>query len=500
MKFEFTSNSLDKISSDGVVVFAFEQEDEAVLTSSLSYIDKALEGVVVDDIKTENFKGKFDEILSISSHKKILSPKIFIVGLGKIKEFDSNKLREALATLAKKINKKVHSITLSFLTPKETDINVVVQSQVIAEGLLLGSYTFAKYKKKEKDEKEMEIVVISEINKNNIIKAKEGITKAQIYTEATKLARDLVNEPASVVTPTFLAKIAEDIAKENKEVKCLVYDREDARKMGMEAFLGIAQGSDTPPKFIVLEYNPKGYAKEDKLAIVGKGITFDTGGVSLKTEKSMTDMKCDMAGAAAVLGVFSVISEIKPKISVLGVIAATSNMVSGKSLVPGDVVRAMNGKTIEILNTDAEGRVTMADSLSYVIKKGATEIVDLATLTGACIVALGTDIAAIFGNNEALKNRVKKAALGAGEKVWELPLEKDYQEMNKSEVADISNIPSNRYAGAITAALFLEEFIDHKPWVHLDIAGPAFYDKAQKLGPKGGSGFGVRMLLNLLTF
>ena len=211
------------------------------------------------------------------------------------------------------------------------------------------------------------------------------------------------------------------------------------------------------------------------------------------------DMKMDMSGAAIVLAVFSVISKIKPDFPVIGLIAATPNLISGTSLVPGDVVKALNGKTIEILDTDAEGRVTMADSLSYAVKQGATEILDFATLTGACMVALGDDITGLFSNNRDLAERVKKAAFDAGEKMWELPLEKQYKEMNKSEVADISNIPNSRYGGAITAALFLEEFVDGKPWVHMDIAGPAFASKHNDFGPKGGTGHGVRTVLNLLS-
>jgi leucyl aminopeptidase len=213
----------------------------------------------------------------------------------------------------------------------------------------------------------------------------------------------------------------------------------------------------------------------------------------------MQDMKMDMAGAAIVLAVFSVISQIKPDFPVIGIVAATANMISGKSLVPGDVVRAMNGKTIEILDTDAEGRVTMADSLSFAVKEGATKILDFATLTGACMVALGDEITGLFSNNRDLTEEVKKAAFEAGEKMWELPLEKEYKEMNKSEVADISNIPNSRYGGAITAALFLEEFVDNKPWVHLDIAGPAFASKAYDLGPKGATGCGVKTVLNILS-
>jgi leucyl aminopeptidase len=294
--------------------------------------------------------------------------------------------------------------------------------------------------------------------------------------------------------------LALSIAKKDpKHLTCKVFGKKEAEKLGMEAFLGIARAVDAEPKFIVLEYTPDKMSKKEKLALVGKGITFDSGGINVKTGDGMIDMKCDMSGAAIVLGVFSVISKINPSFPVLGIVAATPNLISGTSLVPGDVVKAMNGKTIEVLNTDAEGRVTMADSLSYAVKEKATKILDFATLTGACMVALGTDITGLLSNNKDLAEEIKKAASAAGEKMWELPLEKDYKELNKSEVADIANIPNTRYGGTITAALFLEEFVDNTPWVHLDIAGPAFLAKPNELGPKGGTGHGVRTVLNLLS-
>ena len=496
MTFEFSPNTLDNISAGGIAVFAFEDKEQPVLTNALMELDKVLNGIIEDDIKVEVFKGKIGSAFAIHTHRKILSPKIFVVGLGKRSEFNAGQLRKAMTIFSKGQKGKISSIALVLLDAKEADFDTTIQSQMIAEGLLLGSYSFVKYK--EKEEKEFEMVIFSENNKNTQVKTREGIKKAEIFYEATKVARDLVNEPSAVVNPTFLADLATDIAKKNREIKCTVYEKDEIRKMGMGAFLGIAQAADTPPKFIFLEYSPRGLVNKQKLAIVGKGITFDTGGISLKPESSMATMKCDMAGAAAVLGVVSVISQIKPKMSVMGIIAATPNMVSGKSLVPGDVVRAMNGKTIEVLNTDAEGRVTLADSLSYAVEKGATEIIDLATLTGAAEVALGTEISAMFGNNDSLKVKVKKAGDEAGEKLWELPLEKEYKDLNKSDVADISNIPSTRMGGAITAALFLEEFVDKKPWVHLDIAGPSFAERTTSINSKGGTGFGVRTLLNFL--
>lgn len=501
MKFEISENSLEKISADGIVVFAFEKDKKFVKTKGFLELDKIFQGYPSESIASEDFKPNSGNFFQLQTFGKILSPKIYVLGLGEQKDFDFNVLRKAFTVFAKNISGKVSSLAVSRVYSQEGDLETSLQTQMVAEGLLLGSYKFNKYKKNDGNhQKELEVIIFSENNKNTHEKIKEGIAKAQIYYNATKIARDLVNEPSAVVNPAYLADFALDIAKRNPLVKCTIFDKNEVEKMGMGAFLGVAQASDidTPPKFIYLEYNPLKQGPKTKLAIVGKGITFDSGGISIKPENSMATMKCDMSGAATVLGVFSVISKIEPRVPVMGLIAATPNLISGKSLVPGDVLKVMDGKTIEILNTDAEGRVTMADSIAYAIKKGATHILDLATLTGACEVALGTDIAGLFSNDEKFAKLVKGAALKSGEKVWELPLEKDYRELNKSDVADISNIPSSRYGGAITAALFLQEFVQNKPWVHLDIAGPAFAEKVNSFGPKGGTGFGVRMLLNLL--
>jgi len=497
MVFELTSNSLDKVSCDGVVVFAFEGKDSFVASKSFVKLDSLLNNLLTEDAKMDNFKGKVGEALPIHTHRKILGAKIFVLGLGKKEDFDKNVLRRAIGLFAKGQKSKLKCASLSILDSQDAKIDAFVQGQVIAEGFSLGSYSFAKYKKEE-NIKVLENIIVSEENKNLSLKIKEGIKLGEIYSKGTIVARDLINEQASITNPTHLANFALEIAKKNKNIKCKVLDRDELEKMGMEAFLGVARAADTPPKFIILEYSPKAVYSGKKIAIVGKGITFDTGGINVKTGDSMQTMKCDMSGAAAVLGLFSVISDVKPGISVLGLIAATPNLISAKGIVPGDVLRALNGKTIEVLDTDAEGRVTMADSLSYAVKKGAGQIIDLATLTGACEVALGTEITGLFTNNQKMSESFKKAASDAGEKVWELPLDKDYKELNKSEVADISNIPSTRWGGAITAALFLEEFVDNKPWIHLDIAGPAFSEKPWSLGPKGGTGFGVRSLLNFL--
>lgn len=499
MQFEFSDNPLDKISAEAVLVFAFQSDKnnaQPVPSASLKYFDKKLQGSLTKAIETAKFSGKRGETLNFYLQEDFLAKSVVVLGLGKKSEFIADDLRRAVGAFSGKMRKKIASITLSLPSEDETSLSVFLSAQMVGEGILLGSYEFNKYKSKDKNDKELAVVIIS----GSTPKVKEGIEKAKLYSTATILARDLVNEQSAVATPTYLANFALSIAKKDpKHLSCKVFNKEEAKKMGMEAFLGVARAADAEPKFIFLEYTPDKVSSKEKLAIVGKGITFDSGGINVKTGGHMQDMKMDMAGAAIVLSVFSVISEIKPQFPVIGVVAATPNMISGKSLVPGDVVRAMNGKTIEILDTDAEGRVTLADSLSFAVKEGATRILDFATLTGACMVALGNDITGLFSNNKDLTESIKTAAFEAGEKMWELPLEKEYKEMNKSEVADIANIPSSRYAGAITAALFLEEFIDSKPWAHMDIAGPAFAAKSFDLGPKGGTGHGVRTVLNLLS-
>jgi leucyl aminopeptidase len=516
MQFEFSQNVLDKISADAILIFAFQTEKQPDLLSSFKKLNPQLQKNIIKAIEASKFTGKRGETLNFYLEEKSLAKSVIILGLGKKMEFISDDLRRATGALAQKTKGKLSAIVLEIPTEDELNLPQNISSQVLVEGLILGSYEFNKYKSK-KEEKQLSAVIIS---KSASIEIKKGIEKGQTFSKATILARDLVNEQSAVATPTYLANLALEIArKDPKHIKCKVFDKKQAEKLGMEAFLGIARACETEPKFIFLEYTPEESQKSsiqqmqdkkvksqkssqgrgEKLALVGKGITFDSGGINVKTGDHMQDMKMDMAGAAVVLGVFSVITEIKPQLPVIGLIAATPNLISGSSLVPGDVVKAMNGKTIEILDTDAEGRVTMADSLSFAVKEGATKIIDFATLTGAVMVALGTDVTGLFSNNKDLAEEIKKAAFDAGEKVWELPLEKDYKDMNKSDVADIANIPSSRYAGAVTAALFLEEFVGDTPWAHLDIAGPAFLSKPSDLSAKGGTGHGVRLVLKLLS-
>ena len=321
----------------------------------------------------------------------------------------------------------------------------------------------------------------------------QGCKTGRIIAEANNLARDLINEPANYMTPSDLAKVAEKLAKTHG-LGLTVLNREQIEKEGMGALLGVAQGSSQPPKLIVLSY--KGHKKSSNtMGFIGKGITFDSGGISIKMSDNMWEMKGDMAGAAATMAALTAIAQLKPKVNVTAIIPATENLPGGKALKPGDILKAMNGKTIEVVNTDAEGRLILADALGYAVKQGLSPLVDIATLTGACHIALGDICSGILGNSQELIDKVVKAGAAAGERLWQLPMYEEYKEQNKSEVADIKN-SGGRWGGAITGAQFLSEFVGDKPWAHIDIAGTFITSKEHGYLVKGATGVGVRTLVN----
>jgi leucyl aminopeptidase len=372
------------------------------------------------------------------------------------------------------------------------DIEPEISAEVITEGALLGLYSFTKYKKPEYEDIEEMVIVVTEKQKVPVLEL--AVSRGKILAEATNMARDMVNEPANYMTPSRMAEAAKEIAnKHNLEFR--VFDREDMEVMGMGALLGVAKGSNQPPKLITLSYKGDEGSKR-ALGFLGKGITFDSGGISIKPWEGMGDMKDDMAGAAAVITALWAIAQLKPKINITAIVPATENLPSGTALKPGDVLKTMNGKTVEVISTDAEGRLILADALSYAQKLGLSPLIDLATLTGACVVALGTSYSGIFGNDQDLVNKVLKAAEKTGERMWHMPMPEEYKEQNKSEIANVKNT-GNRYGGAITAALFLAEFVDTTPWVHIDIAGPALSNKDSGYIVKGATGVGVRTLVEL---
>jgi leucyl aminopeptidase len=465
-------------------------------TPELTALDKKLGGLLTEVLKTERFEGKPGQISHFLTAGKIAAGRVLVVGLGLKKPGDAEPVRRGAAAAIRRA-RDLGASTAAVLVTGD-GLGARQRAQAIIEGASLGTYRFDRYLK-EKSDKVIRSVSVLEPDRRQQAAAREGVRLGEIWASATCLARDLVNEPANVMTPTFLAKRAEEIA-EAGGLGLKILERADCEEMAMGAYLGVAQGSQEPPKFIHLTYTPKQRPRK-RVTVIGKGITFDSGGLDLKTADGMLRMKDDMSGAAAVLGVFQALPALKLPIEVHGLIAATENMPSGAAQRPGDIVRAMNGLTIEIGNTDAEGRLTLADALSYAVKETQPdEMIDLATLTGAVVIALGQGITGLFASHDGLGRQLLADAEAAGERTWRLPLFEEYKEGLKSDVADLNNVSSQRGAGAIVAGLFMRDFTSKLPWAHLDIAGTAFSEREQPLGPKGATGVGVRTVLNhLLT-
>ena len=427
-------------------------------------------------IGQDNFKGKFGETYLLQTYGKEPFRKVLVLGLGKKEEFCPNKLREAVAKAVKKCMQMEAKRIAFSLDGIDFDY-----SEQFAMGAFIADYRFDKYKSEKKDNKIQEIYVQA---------GEEGIKKAEKVAAAMAFARNLANELAQFATPSELASIALDLGLETK-----IYEREDCEKMGMGAFLAVSRGSAKPPKFIHMKYscdNPK-----KRIAIIGKGLCFDSGGLDIKPASSMLTMRDDMSGAAAVLGVMSIIKEFHPQVEVHGIIAACENMPGCDAYKPGDILTAKNGKTIEVDNTDAEGRLTLADALCYACELGVDEVIDLATLTGACMVALGSCAAGIMGNNDELIKQLIEVGARNGERMWQLPMWEEYFDSLKSEIADMKNSGA-RWGGASAAGLFLQKFVKDVKWAHIDIAGTAFLDKPQKELIAGASGAGVRTLLGYI--
>ncbi len=493
---------LEKIKADLLVVNTFAGDTKP--NGGTGAVDKKLHGAISKKIKSINFLGKnAGDYFLLDNHQSTGPKQIMVISLGERKNFSLDVIRKvaALSLLeGKKQNAKI--ITTILHGAGNGGQNAQQCAQSLTEGILLSNYHFDKYlneQKKINRINKIKKIIISQRNKKNLTAIKQGIKLGTIFAEGQNFARDLVNEPGLTMDPKVLADTAKNIAAKNKNISVKIFTQTDIAKLGMNAFLAVAAGSEKNPYFIHLTYQPQ-TKPQRKIVVVGKSITFDSGGLSLKPADSMTTMKCDMAGGAAVLGLFSVLSKLQPNVEIHGLLAACENMPSGSAIRVGDVVQAMNGKTIEILNTDAEGRLTLADALTYAEKLKPDFIIDLATLTGAAIVALGENIAALMTDNKELENKLIKAGESTGEKIWPLPLEKNYLSHIKSNVADIQNVGKGKgVAGTIAAGLFLQQFVKKTPWAHLDIAGPAWTeDKSIPYLTVGGSGWGVRLLLDYI--
>lgn len=482
MKVSAYKDDIKKFKGESVAVFLFEEDPKP-----LGRLSKGLANRVRKVLEKENFKGKEGEVLKVPT-VGLSVDFVYLVGLGKKEKVDEDTYRRASANLIKRLKRdKVKEVCI--VIPKRGEVGYEL-SKAITEGIILGSYTFDKYKTKKEEEFEVKEVKIYNGDE-------KGIETGRIFAEAQNYARNLANEPGNVINPITLAEEAKKLAEEFG-LECRIYDEKQIQEMGMMALYSVGKGSATPPRFIHLIYKPQGNPKE-RIAIVGKGLTFDSGGLNIKPGDYMRNMKGDKSGACAVLGIMRAIAQLKPNVEVHGIIGAAENMPGGNAYRPDDVIRAKNGKYIEIDNTDAEGRVTLADALSYASELNPDKIIDLATLTGACMVALGEYTAGLFTNAPDFAEEIKKAAKKAGERVWELPMDDErLRKKIKNTIADVVN-SGGRYGGAITAAMFLEEFVGEGiKWVHLDIAGPAFSKEEYGYYTKGGTGFGVRTCLEYL--
>ena len=494
MQIESTTNAYKDIDTQALVIPVFKDEkpDQGFLKS----VDEATGGIVKSVIEGEELKGKEGETvyLHLLNNDRIKAQRLLLVGVGDQGDYTRTQVSQMAGTAVRLLRGK--SVKSLAIVPR-LEISPAEVASAVVEGSVMSLFDPDKYRTSDKENRIIERLVVASEGSDNAALTK-GIERGRIIGEAVNLARDMANEPGAYLTPTMMAERAREVANE-LNLSIDVLDEERMQQEGMGSLLSVARGSDEPAKLIILRYTPESPIKSDGLlAFVGKGVTFDSGGISLKPGENMELMKYDMTGGATVIAAMQAIAQLKPPIPVLGVVPATENLPSGKATKPGDVVRAMTGKTIEVINTDAEGRLILADAIAYAKKLGATRIIDMATLTGAVSIALGDVNAAVLGTDQELIDEIIAAGSEAGEKFWQLPLDKEYSKQIKSDIADIKNV-GGRKAGTITAAAFLKEFADGVSWAHLDIAGTAWGDEAKPYRSKGPTGIAVRTLIRIVA-
>ena len=491
MNTDLSSSVPSQLETDCLVVVVLDRSEKDKPSPSIECADAAVRESAKEVISSGEVTAKSFETTLLHRPAGLKAKRLLLIGGGKAKTFSAAELRKLAGTAVRTLKgKSVRSF--AFALP-EKGVAVPDAVRAIVEGAFVGNFDPDYYKSDRKDQKIDAVTIIVPGDP----KALEGAMHAgRIVAESQNFARDLINEPSNRMTPTMMAERAKKMASE-VGLKCEIHGADKIRQLKMGAFWGVAQGSDEPPALIVLRYEPQGAAKGVHLGLVGKGVTFDTGGISIKPADGMEKMKYDMAGAATMIGTMRAIALLKPKVKVTAIILATENMPSGKAQKPGDVQIAMSGKSIEIINTDAEGRLILADGLCYARQLGCTHLVDAATLTGAVVVALGYVNAGIFASDDNMYDRFAKANQQAGEKMWRLPLDDEYKETLKSNIADMVNAGS-RYGGAIFAAMFLKEFAEDTPWIHLDIAGTAWMEEQKPWIAKGPSGVALRSLVEFV--
>lgn len=489
MEVHVVQGSITEIESDALVVNLFE--GVTAPGGATGAVDQALDGKITELIQAGEITGKANKTSLIHTFGRIAPKRVLVVGLGKSEDCDYIASAKAAGTAAKVLRDKgvrtitsiVHGAGIGGFEPLDAARSTV-------EGTIIALYRGGLYKTSDEDKNEVESFTIVEMDAGKISEFEAGACEGVILADATNEARTVTNEPSNIMTPTALAERARLVAEEYS-LGIEILDKEQMEALGMGGLLSVAQGSAQPPKLICLSYKAKG--KRPTLGLIGKAITFDSGGISIKPSEGMMNMKYDMAGGAAVIHAMRAIAELKPNINVLGMIPATENMPSGSAFRPGDVIKCYGGKTVEIVTTDAEGRMILVDAMTLAVEKGADYLVDVATLTGSCVVALGQNVTGIMGNDEWLLDNVTDAAMLAGEQVWELPMPPEYMDQLKSEIADLKNC-GTRWGGALTGGLFLKEFVQDRPWVHMDIAGTSDSDTEEPYRAKGATGVAVRTL------
>jgi leucyl aminopeptidase len=490
------SGKATAIKTEALVLGIFEEEKK--LPGTTAAFDKSSGGVISDMLRTGEFMGKEGQVVSFPAAGRVAAVRVVLTGLGKREEYNADKARQAIgkaSTFCRERNLGDIVVWVDVLLGASVALEELAGSAV--EGAMLGLYKFSKYKtEKEEEQKEVSRLRILTEESTRLSDIRKAVSYAELTSQAANWARDLINAPSNEITPSTLADHARKLSR-RRGLKCRVLGPQELRKLSMNGILGVGKGSSNTPRFIILEHVPTG-SRGGPVVLVGKGITFDSGGISIKPSQNLEQMKDDMAGAAAVLCTLDVVSQLRLPLHVVGLIPAAENLPSGTAYKPGDILRMASGKTVEIISTDAEGRLLLADALHYASRYKPVAVIDVATLTGACVIALGEHASGLLGNDQALIDRIKQAAEVTWERVWQLPLWEDYAEPLKSEVADTTNT-GGRPAQTIVATKFLEKFIGEYPWAHLDIAGTSWIEKERPYNPKGATGVGVRLLSRLLT-
>jgi leucyl aminopeptidase len=474
-----------EVEADVLIVPVFD--GDAADKGALLALNEATNGLIASLFESGEAKSKRD--YKVLLHTPLMPAKrILLYGAGNVEATNSLSLQRLAGAMVRSFtSRSINSV--AFLLPLRLENEASVKA--IVEGIILGLMDGDLYHSSKEQARIIDsLTFVSETQTQTNLE--QAINDAKVMADAANFARLLGFEPGNVITPTKLAERAQEMA-EREGLQSEVFGEEEMKQMGMGALLAVSRGSEEPARFIVMKHEPEGAPDSQFIALVGKGITFDSGGISIKPANAMEEMKYDMGGGAAVIGAMQIIAQLKPNIRVIGVVAASENLPSGRAYKPGDVVRSLSGKTIEVINTDAEGRVVLSDALTYVVNQGATQIVDAATLTGACVVALGDVRAAVMGTDEELIGDLISAGEQCGERLWNLPLDNDYGNLIKSDIADVKN-SGGRVAGSITAAMFLKAFTGNVPWAHLDIAGTAWFEDEKPYLAKGATGFGARLL------